>query len=101
MNAFQLAIGVFTEETRVAPLGTIAPRPGQKVIILGGPLAGHTATFIKTRPSRKKGKIPTEDIETADALPLDRVLYRLTLPGLNGIEWEADLDPRLLELIGN
>lgn len=101
MNAFQLAIGVFTEETRVAPLGTIAPRPGQKVIILGGPLAGHTATFIKTRPSKKKGDLPTEDIETADTLPLDRVLYRLTLPGLNGIEWEADLDPRLLELIGN
>lgn len=83
MQAFQLAIGIFTEETTVAPLGTIMPRPGQKILILGGPLAGHTATFQKTK------EIP----------PSSQVLYRLTLPGINGIEWQADLDPRILELL--
>lgn len=83
MQAFQLAIGIFTEETRVAPLGTIAPRPGQKVIIIGGPLSGYTAKFQKIK-------------KAADPAP---VLYRLSIPGTNGIEWEADLDPRILDLL--
>lgn len=110
MNAFQLAIGVFTDETRVAPLGTIAPRPGQRILILGGPLAGHTATFVKgikdprgiknEKPNNKKG-VENNAVESGNstAQSMDSVLYRLILPGLNGIEWEADLDPRILQLL--
>lgn len=98
MNAFQLAIGVFTDETRVAPLGTIAPRPGQRILILGGPLAGHTATFVKGIKDPRGIKNAIES-GNSTAQSMDSVLYRLILPGLNGIEWEADLDPRILQLL--
>lgn len=98
MNAFQLAIGVFTDETRVAPLGTIAPRPGQRILILGGPLAGHTATFVKGIKDPRGIKNAVESGKST-AQSMDSVLYRLILPGLNGIEWEADLDPRILQLL--
>lgn len=82
IQAFQLAIGIFTPETDIYPLGTLTPHPDQQVVVLGGPFAGRTGRYRATvNPDTPTGQ---------------PILYRLILPADNGIEWEADLDPRLV-----
>lgn len=73
---FQRTIARFTPEYQVAPAGTLAPRPNERVVVVGGLFSGHTAT-----------------VATTDA---PDTLYRLNLIGTNGIEWRLTLDPRLL-----
>lgn len=80
MEKFQNAIGIFTPDVNVFPIGTLTPAEGEPVIVIGGPLAGHTGQF--------------------DAVTNDKdgsILYRLILPGNNGIEWRASLKPILVK----
>ena len=103
MQAFQLAIGIFTPETDVRPLGTVPPRPGQQVVVIGGPFAGRSGRYLSTVTPITQNAYSDSDTKNtqnnpeaaSSSLP---VLYRLILPADNGIEWEADLDPRLVGL---
>lgn len=72
--AFQRAIAHFTPDYEVAPGGTLPLRPGDQIIVLGGPLAGLHGTLLATPGT----------------------LYRVHLFGPNHtIEWRLR-DPRLL-----
>ena len=79
MNAFQNTIGIFTEDMEVFPLGTLIPREGEPVAVIGGTLIGRQGRFDAT-------------VHCPDGT----VLYRLLLPGNNGVEWRATLSPRLV-----
>ena len=113
MHAFQLAIGIFTPDTDIRPLGTLTPRPGQPVLVIGGPFAGRPGRFLATLPSSPAPSRAAADPATSraaadpapnttalspDATYPEPILYRLILPGDNGIEWEATIDPRLIAL---
>lgn len=92
MTRFQIAVGEFTPETEVTPLGATPLSPGDEVVVLGGILTGMRGTVGKPVSDRRTG----------------RTLYRVVLqqagPGGNpeGWEWlsaksvEADIDPRQL-----
>lgn len=80
MEQFQSAIGIFTPDINVYPIGTLIPEPGEQVIVIGGPLVGHIGTFSDT-VNDKNGE----------------TLFRLILPGNNGIEWRASLNPNLVK----
>lgn len=73
---FQRTIAQFTPEYQIAPAGTLAPRPNERVVVMGGLFSGQTATIR--------------------AIDTPNTLYRLNLVGTNGIEWRLSVDPRLL-----
>lgn len=75
---FQEAIGQFTPEYEVAPLGTLPLKENDRVIVVGGLFQGHEAILDKITPS--------------PALP--STLYRLKIIGNNGIEWRVSTDAR-------
>ena len=79
MDAFQNTIGIFTEDMEVFPLGTLTPMEGEPVAVIGGTLIGRRGRF-----------------DTTVRGPHGTVLYRLLLPGNNGVEWRATLTPRLV-----
>ena len=82
MERFQQAIGHFTPDYEVAPLGELPHRPGDRVVVLGGIFTGL------------QGEIAGIE-QTAD--PAAPVLYRILLSADNGIEWRVALDPRLIK----
>ena len=70
MQAFQLAIGIFTPETDVRPLGTIPPRPGQQVVVIGGPFAGRTGRYLASvTPSAPAAVSAPDTPDTTDTQP--------------------------------
>ena len=81
MKKFQYAIGKFTSETEIYPLGTIPLEKNDRVEIIGGPFSGYTATYDSTRYEDEGGETPA------------RVVYRLIMPSGNGMEWVLDMDP--------
>jgi len=74
----QLAIGSLSPGMEVYPAGTLEPRAGDRLEVIGGEFRGHGATFEKT-------------VNTGG-----RVIYRLRLIGSNAIEWSVDLPPHLV-----
>ena len=81
MRAFQLAIGVFTPETEIYPIGCAPIYPDDIVKVIGGQLIGKTGVVDSI-------------IEGSDSRP---TLYRMILTADNGIEWRADVEPWLVE----
>lgn len=77
-ETFQEAIGQFTPEYEVAPLGTFPLKENDRVIIVGGLFQGYEAILDKITPST--------------ALP--STIYRLKIIGNNGIEWRIRTDAR-------
>lgn len=47
MDSYQRAIGMFTEDTELQPVGTIPLNEGDRLIIIGGLFAGRPATLQK------------------------------------------------------
>lgn len=88
MAMFQYAIGKFTPDTEIYPIGTVQMKKNDRVEILGGMFSGYSATFDSSRSE-------ATDSEADSA----RVLYRLMMPSGNGIEWVLDIDPRLVKKI--
>jgi len=78
-RTFQETIGQFTPQYEVAPIGALESRPGDKVIVIGGPLQGQHASL--------------ESIEASDP---SHTIYRIHLMGNNGIEWRVGIDSRLV-----
>ncbi len=76
MNLFQQAIGQFTSDYEVAPLGTFIPQKGETVKIIGGIFTGAEADF--------------ENVEQDK----EGIIYRLHMTGENGIEWKIKTDSR-------
>lgn len=103
---FQKTIGFFTPDYKVAPIGALAPLPGEKIVIIGGLFNGTTATFTGTEPFSKsttdsqKGNLSqTETIIPETGTPETTeerasILYRLNFISDNGIEWRINVDSR-------
>ena len=81
MKRFQAAVGIFTPDIELHPIGELTPRPGEKVIVVS---AGY---------SGREGEVE-EVMESGSG----SILYRVRLTTDQGYEWRVDLDPRQLEL---
>lgn len=77
MERFQMAIGQFTSDYEVGPIGSITPRPGETIKILGGIFAGNEGELLKVESLNEKG-----------------VIYRLRILDDRGVEWKISVDPR-------
>lgn len=92
MVRFQTAIGEFTPDTEIQPLGTVELSPGDEVVVVGGMLAGQKGIVDRLMASGKTG----------------RTLYKIILQqadkngNAEGYEWfsakkvEAHIDSRQL-----
>ncbi|MDE7159348.1 MAG: hypothetical protein K2O24_00685 [Muribaculaceae bacterium] len=69
---FQAAVGTFTPEYEVAPLGTLVPRPGESVVMVGTLFQGQEASVDHV--ALKEG---------------EPAIYRLRFQSDNGIEWRV------------
>lgn len=72
---FQKTIGHFTPEYEVAPIGTLQPEAGEKIMVVGGLFSGQQA-----------------DLEKIDHS--ENTIYRLQFISDNGIEWRVGVDSR-------
>lgn len=79
MEAFQKAIGKFTPDYEIGPIGSISLRPGDRIVVVGGSFTG------------KEGEIVDSSLNE------NGVIYRIMLWGdQNNIEWRVN-DARLIE----
>ncbi len=79
MDRFQRAIGKFTPDYEVGPVGSIRLRKGDRVVVVGGPFAGYDGEVVNE---------PADD---------SNVVYRIVLwGGSYNIEWRVS-DRRLIE----
>ena len=78
MDVYRTAINHLFPDTDLQPLGTIEPAPGDKIEIIGGDFIGRVGTFEQPTPIRR-------------GTSSGRTLYRLIMPGGNGIEWVVDI----------
>lgn len=78
-EVFQEAIGHFTPEYQVAPIGGISLKEGDTVVIIGGEFQNYTATIEKIQKPQSDG----------------RTIYRLQLND-TGFEWTVSKDARQL-----
>ena len=81
MRRFQAAIGVFTPDIEIHPLGELTPRPGESVII------------IKAGFENREGEV--EEVISDGAT----TLFRIKLSTDQGYEWRMDLDARQIQPI--
>ena len=81
MQRFQAAIGVFTPDIEIHPLGELTPRPGESVII------------IKAGFDNREGEV--EEVISDGAT----TLFRIKLSTDQGYEWRMDLDARQIQPI--
>lgn len=82
MQRFQSAVGVFSPDTDLRPIGQLTPRPGESVIVV---MAGY---------GNREGKV--EEIINRDS---PTAIIRVRLSTDSGYEWRVDLDPRQIEPI--
>lgn len=80
MLRFQRAIGVFSSDAEVHPLGSLTPRPGETVILIQ---AGY---------SNREAEV--EEILESEC---GTVLFRVRLTTDYGYEWRATVDSRQIE----
>lgn len=100
MDAYQRAIGMFTEDTDLQPVGTIPLNEGDRLVIIGGLFSGRPATLQKIE-TPKASQLPskTNSIPTETSQFPSKTIYRLLLPGDNKCEWAVYSDPRLVRKI--
>lgn len=78
-NRFQTAIGQFTSDYEVAPVGGLTPGEGDRVEVIGGLFNGQEL-----------------DLKKVDSRDAAHSIYRLHFDSANGIEWRVSLDNRQL-----
>lgn len=93
---FQEAIGQFTPEYEVAPLGTLPLKENDRVIVVGGLFQGHEAILDKITPS-PISSLDTLDPQISAAPNLAQTIYQLRISGNNGIEWRICTDARTVK----
>lgn len=76
-NRFQTAIGQFTPDYEVAPVGGLTPGEGDRVEVIGGLFNGQEL-----------------DLKKVDGRDAAHSIYRLHFDSANGIEWRVSLDNR-------
>lgn len=81
MERFQRAIGKFTPDYEVGPIGSITPREGDRIEIIGGLFSGNEGVIDKVETKSDSGN----------------VIYRVTFPDQQGIEWRVSVDSRLVK----
>ncbi len=74
---FQTAIGHFTDETKIIPISSAIPLPGEEVVLIGSMWGERKGTFDKSFTD-KSGKL----------------LYRVILSPDSGFAFRIDIDPR-------
>ncbi len=86
IHRLQTAIGIFTPEAELLPIGSIPLKKGDKLEIIGGIFNGKEARF---------------DSETVIKSGTDsgKTVYRLLMPDGNGFEWELTIDPRMVRRV--
>lgn len=80
MQRFQAAVGIFTPDIEIHPLGDLTPRPGETVILIQ---AGY---------GNREARV--EDIIQSAT---GTILFRVKLTTDYGYEWRAAVDPRQLQ----
>ncbi|MCM1355082.1 MAG: hypothetical protein NC212_01585 [Staphylococcus sp.] len=83
---YQRAIGSFTSETELYPVGAIKLQRGDKLEVIGGMFDGQVAWF--------DSQVSPESDENSGA-----TVYRLIMVGDNGFEWRVESDARLVRRI--
>ena len=76
---FQQAIGQFTPDFEVAPAGELPMKEGDRIVVVGGMISGHTGEVAK--------------IETDNS---DNVIYRVKFGTENGFKWDFGIDARVI-----
>lgn len=84
MRRFQTAVGIFTPDTEIHPLGELSPKPGESVIVM---TAGY---------GNREGEV--EEVINRDC---GSVIFRVKLSTDQGYEWRMDVDSRQIERILN
>lgn len=86
---FQDAIGQFTPDYEVAPIGKLEPREGDKVVIVGGLLQGRSINVrnVTTANSRDEAASPGSGT----------TIYRFQFDSQNGFEWKVSVPSRLID----
>lgn len=82
MGRFQAAVGVFTPDIEIHPLGELEPRPGESVIIVTAGFRG------------REGKV--EEVVNSGC---GSAIFRVCLSTDQGYEWRMDVDARQIERI--
>ena len=82
MLRFQKAIGVFSADSEIFPLGSLTPKPGESVILIQADYSGREAVI--------------EDVFKNNC---GTVMFRVKLTTDYGYEWRAKIDARQVELI--
>lgn len=82
MDRFQRAIGIFSSDTEVKPLGELSPKPGESVIVISAGFSGQTGT-----------------VEHIINKGCPSAIFRVKLDTDNGFEFRIDIDERQLERI--
>lgn len=80
MEQFQRAIGQFTPDYEVGPIGSIKPQPGDVIRVIDGTFAGNEGELLKIMEAGKHG-----------------IIYRLKIIDDQGVEWKVRVDARLTE----
>lgn len=90
MERFQRAIGVFTPDFDIVPIGTNSVEVGQWVRITGGAMAGYEGEVCD---------IADQTVENFGGAQKGSAikLFRIHLPGDNGFEWKMTVDERFIE----
>ena len=84
MDRFQRAIGIFSSDTEVKPLGELSPKPGESVIVISAGFSGQTGT-----------------VEHIINKGCPSAIFRVKLDTDNGFEFRIDIDERQLERLIN
>lgn len=80
MTCFQRAVGQFTSDFEVGPIGSLTPRQGDTIRVVGGIFDGYKGEIQKIIDQPEAG-----------------VIYRLKVVDGQGVEWRIALDSRYAE----
>lgn len=98
MARFQEAIGMFTSDYQLSPIGSLTPKIGERVVIIGGVFAGRDGFIEKI--STNTASLGAAEANASRTAPntgnASSTIYRILLPDSTGFEWRVDLDSRLV-----
>lgn len=80
MQSFQEAIGKFSSDYEVGPIGSITPKKGDRIAIIGGMFSGQEGIVERIEGA-------ADDCNT---------IYRIKFPDQQGFEWRVNVDSRLV-----
>lgn len=100
MTAFQQAIGQFTPDTQLYPLGTLSLQPADRVIVIGGDWSGTQAVIEKAPDILSSASAPAPSSSTSSSSSEatgGAIIYQIRFIDDTGFEWHIPADSRLLK----